>query len=87
MCAAQFAHRTNHAAEHSNPHERPCASPVTPATPSTIESIFVADHLNIEIIKKQKQQPAEFKKIKFKQKLSDAINDKLIRLAHSKSNK
>jgi len=62
----QFAHRTNHAPERSNPHERPCASP---ATPSTIESIFVADHLNIEIIKEQKQQAAEFKKIKFKQKI------------------
>jgi len=67
--------------------ERPRASPAAPAPPSTIESIFVADHLNIEIIKKQKQQPAEFNEIKFKQKLSNTINDKLIRLAPSKSNK
>nr|WP_254608419.1 hypothetical protein [Burkholderia lata] len=43
-----------------------------PAAPSTIESIFAADHLNIEIIKKQKQHHAEFNKTTFKQKIIES---------------
>ncbi|WP_284145980.1 hypothetical protein [Burkholderia cepacia] len=36
------------------------ASPAAPAPPSIIASIFVADYLNIETIKKQKQHHPEF---------------------------
>ncbi|MBN3838150.1 hypothetical protein [Burkholderia sp. Ac-20349] len=67
--------------------ERPRASPAAPATSSTNESTFIADYRNIETIKNENNHTQNSMKSHSNKKLSNLINDKLIRLASSKSNK